>query len=84
MGRWAGKTTSYRIYCQENGCGAEEVIHEDEIDESEWRVTSKHFHEGYCPDHADSFPDPDEETQEQSLTDLRMDFHEWKQHNATS
>ena len=45
--QWAGKTTAYRLYCQ--GCDAETVVHAGSIDDSDWRVTSLHFHEGECP-----------------------------------
>lgn len=43
--------TSYRVYCQADGCDAQTVLREDAIDASEWTVTSLHFHEGYCPAH---------------------------------
>lgn len=46
--QWSSKTTSYRLYCQ--GCDAQTVVHDDEIDGSDWRVTSLHFHEGECPE----------------------------------
>lgn len=45
--QWAGKTTAYRLYCQ--GCDAETVVHDDDLDDTDWRVTSLHFHEGECP-----------------------------------
>lgn len=44
---WAGSTTSYRLYCQ--SCDAQEVFREDDLEATDWRVTSLHFHEGECP-----------------------------------
>lgn len=40
---------SYRLYCEEDGCSNDEVIREDRLDDSPWKVVSLHWHEGLCP-----------------------------------
>lgn len=51
---------SYRIYCEE--CTNEEVILEDEMDQSNWKITSKYQNKGICPACNDSV-NVDEESQ---------------------
>lgn len=38
---------SYRLYC--NDCENEEVIREDDLDDSPWKATSLVYNEGLCP-----------------------------------
>ncbi len=39
--------TSYRLYCEE--CDRDEVIREEDLDDSPWKVVSVPHHEGLCP-----------------------------------
>jgi DNA-directed RNA polymerase alpha subunit len=38
---------SYRLYCQE--CSNEEVVREDAVDDSHWKVVNLVYNEGLCP-----------------------------------
>lgn len=38
---------SYRLYCQE--CDNEEVLLEENVDDSPWKVINLNYHEGLCP-----------------------------------
>lgn len=39
--------TAYRLYCQK--CDNDEVIRDDSMDDSSWKVESIPHHEGLCP-----------------------------------
>ena len=39
--------TAYRLYCQK--CDNDEVIRNDAMDDSPWKVESIPYHEGLCP-----------------------------------
>ena len=39
--------TSYRIYCTE--CDNEEVIREDNFEDSPWKIIAPHYYKGLCP-----------------------------------
>jgi len=54
---------SYRLYCQGDGCSNEEVIREDRLDKSQWKVITLHYHEGLCPACNDAVDPEDEEYQ---------------------
>lgn len=38
---------SYRLYCEE--CDRDEVVREEDLDDSPWKVISLPYHEGLCP-----------------------------------
>lgn len=50
---------SYRLYCQE--CTNDEVIREDAMEDTLWKVINLHYHEGLCPACNDAV-DPDEDS----------------------
>lgn len=64
---------SYRLYCEE--CPNKQVLREDRIEDSNWRLINLHYHEAICPtcnDNVDLDEDDefDEDMQEVSFEDL--------------
>jgi hypothetical protein len=52
---------SYRLYCQGDNCSNEEVIREDRMEQSQWKIITLHYHEGMCPACNPSVAPEDEE-----------------------